>query len=70
MKQESGKKKPLLYLSPPVVIIPLSRTLSPSTGVKVVEGGSVRDRGRMNAGGERSGKGVVYPRASVGRTTE
>jgi len=53
MIQESGKKKPILYLSPPVSILPLFRTLSPSTGVMVVEGGSVRERGRIKAGGER-----------------
>jgi hypothetical protein len=70
MKQESGKKRPLLYLSPPALILPLSRTLSPSTGVKVVEGGSVRETGRIKAGGERTGKGVFFSLACLGRRTE
>jgi hypothetical protein len=52
-KQASEKKTPLPDLSPPTLILPLSLTLPPSTTFTLVEGDSVRDRGRIKADGER-----------------
>ncbi len=65
-KEQSRKKKSLLFLSTPALILPLSRTLPHSTGVKVFEGGSVRKRGRIKAGVERWGIGVAR-RTTIGQ---
>ncbi len=47
------------FLSPHALILPLYLTLPPSTTFTPVEGGSVRERGRIKACGERRQDGVV-----------
>jgi hypothetical protein len=67
--RRGAQRTPTSYLSLPAFILPLSRTLPPLTGVKVVEGGSVRERGRIKAGGERRQEGGER-REGEGRRTE
>jgi hypothetical protein len=69
MKQERGIKTPFSYRSPPVFILPLSRTLPPSSIVMVDEGGSVRERGKIKARGERRAE-VGESREDEGRRTQ